>query len=210
VTRRLYLVRHGAAEGAEGRAIGHTDLPLSDSGRGAIERLAATWQGPPPDRLLSSPLTRAAATASLLAAAWGIGPARPEPRLAEVSFGAWDGRPWDEIHATDGARLAAWADRWWQAKTPGGEGFADVARRVGEWWDEWRGAAAASDVTVAVAHAGAIRALLAARLGMPRARLWDLAVAPASVTAVVVTPGEAPKLIFVARAGFGRIIGADR
>jgi broad specificity phosphatase PhoE len=200
--RRLYLVRHGAAEGAEGRAIGSSDLPLSAAGRRAVERLAATWQGPPPDRLLTSPLARAAATASLLGAAWGIAPARPEPRLAEMSFGAWDGRPWDDVHAADGARFAAWAERWWQAPTPDGEGFADLARRVGEWWDEWIAAAAASAVTVAVTHAGPIRALLAGRLAMPREVLWDLPVGPARVTALDVLAGEPPRLVFLDGAGF--------
>lgn len=201
--RRLYLVRHGAAEGAEGRAVGRTDLPLSAEGRRAVERLTATWQWPPPDRLLTSPLARAAATADLLAAAWRIEPAPPEPRLAEMSFGAWDGRPWDEIHATDGARFAAWADRWWQARTPDGESFADLERRVGEWWDEWRAASAAPEVTVAVTHAGAIRALLAGRLGVSRARVWDQPLAIANVTAVDLRTGEAPRLIFVDRPGFG-------
>jgi broad specificity phosphatase PhoE len=208
ITRRLYLVRHGAAAGAEGRAIGHSDLPLSADGRRAVERLAATWLGPPPDRLLTSPLARAAATASLLAAAWGMEPAPPEPRLAEMSFGAWDGRPWDDIHAADRARFTAWADRWWQAPTPDGEGFADLARRVGEWWDEWIAAAAASDLTVAVTHAGPIRALLAARFGMPRELLWDLPVGLARVTALDVLAGEPPRLVVLDGAGFPAPPGA--
>lgn len=202
VGRRLYLVRHGAAEGADGRAIGHTDLPLSEDGRRAVERLAATWQGPPPHRLLSSPLARAAATASLLADAWGVAPDRPEPRLAEMSFGAWDGRPWDEVHATDGSRLAAWAERWWQAPTPDGEGFDDLARRVGEWWDERFAASAAPEVTVAVTHAGPIRALLAGRLGVPREGVWDLALGLARVTAIELCAGGPPRVVFVDRPAF--------
>lgn len=210
ITRRLYLVRHGAAAGGAGRAVGHTDLPLSAEGRRAVERLAATWQGPPPDRLLTSPLARAAATASLLAAAWGLQPAPPEPRLTEMSFGAWDGRPWEEIHASDGARLAAWADRWWQAPTPDGEGFADLVRRVGEWWDEWLAAAAVSEVTVAVTHAGPIRALLAGRLAVPREEIWDLSVGPARVTAVEVGPGEPPRIAFLDGAGFAAAARASR
>ena len=216
--RRLYLVRHGAAEGAEGRAVGESDLPLSADGRRAVARLAATWQGPPPDRLLTSPLARAAATADLLGAAWGIEPAPPEPRLAEMSFGAWDGRSWDEIHATDGVRFAAWADRWWQARTPDGESFADLERRVGEWWDEWRveplntaseGEAAATHrppgaprSTVAVTHGGPIRALLAAGLGVPREELWGLAVGVGRVTAIEIGTGEPPRVVFVDRPEF--------
>lgn len=228
VSRRLVLVRHGAAAGARGRAIGHSDPPLSAAGRRAVERLATTWQGPPPHRLLASPLARAADTASVLAAAWGMAPARPEPRLAEMSFGAWDGRRWDEVHAADGDRLAAWADRWWQAATPDGDGFADLVRWVGEWWDEWRaddegtrenevagggseydaaavrGAenAAAPRVTVAVTHAGPVRALLVGRLGVPRHEVWDLPIGLARVTAVDVAADEPPRLAFLDSAGF--------
>jgi broad specificity phosphatase PhoE len=209
VSRRLVLVRHGAAAGARGRAIGHSDPLLSAAGRRAVERLAATWQGPPPHRLVASPLARAAATASVLAAAWGMAPARPEPRLAEMSFGAWDGRLWAEIHAADGDRLAAWADRWWQAATPDGEGFADLVRRMGEWWDEWRAGDeatvaenAAPRVTVAVTHAGPVRALLVGRLGVPRHEVWDLPIGLARVTAVDVVAAGPPRLAFLDRAGF--------
>lgn len=217
-TRRLYLVRHGAAEGAEGRAVGHSDPPLSADGRLAVERLAASWQGPPPARLVTSPLARAAATASILAAAWGMAPARPEPRLAEMSFGVWDGRLWDEIHAADGDRFAAWARSWWGAATPGGEGYPQLARRVGEWWDEWRAAvvdapavgearepdrpAEPPRVTVAVTHGGPIRTLLAGPLGVPREEVWDLTVGLARVTALEVAPGEPPRLLFLDRPGF--------
>lgn len=203
-SRRLYLVRHGAAEGAEGRAVGHVDLSLSGAGRRAVERLAATWQGPPP-RLVTSPLRRAAETAALLAAAWGLAAAEPEPRLAELRFGDWDGRRWDDVHAADAARLAAWGERWWQAPTPGGEGYADLVRRVGAWWDEWSAAGEGVDgghATVAVTHAGPIRALLAARLGMPREGLWDLALGTARASAIEVAPGEPPRLLFRDRASF--------
>lgn len=218
VGRRLYLVRHGAAQGAAGRAIGHSDPPLSPRGWRDVERLAATWQGPPPDRLLTSPLARAATTASLLAAAWGMAPARPEPRLAEMSFGAWDGRRWDEVHAADGERFAAWAERWWQAATPDGEGFADLARRVGEWWDAWReeaadgaagreGPAGPPRSTVVVTHAGPIRALLTGRLGVPREGIWDLSIGLARVTALDVAAGEPPRLVFLDRPSFLRARG---
>lgn len=206
---RLYLVRHGAAEGAAGRAVGHVDLPLSAAGREAVARLAATWPpGPPPGRLVASPLGRAAGTAAVLAEAWGLPPATPEPRLAEMSFGAWDGRRWDDVHAEDGERFAAWSARWWEEPSPGGEAFADLVRRVGAWWDElWSGALGGSTgappgATVAVTHAGPIRALLAGRLGVPREEVWDVAVGEARVTAVEAAAGRPPRLVFVDRPGF--------
>jgi broad specificity phosphatase PhoE len=202
---RLYLVRHGLAEGAAGRAVGHVDLPLSAAGREAVARLATTWAGRPPEFLVASPLARAAATAAVLADAWGLPPATPEPRLAEMSFGAWDGRRWDELHAAEGERLAAWAARWWEDPTPEGEGFADLVRRVGAWWDELWGSAGSlplSGATVAITHAGPIRALLAGRLGVPREEVWEVAIGEARVTAVEAAAGGPPRLVCVDRPGF--------
>ncbi|HUO87311.1 MAG TPA: histidine phosphatase family protein [Thermoanaerobaculia bacterium] len=200
MTRRLYLVRHGAAEGAEGRAIGHTDLPLSASGRRAIERLTASWMGPPPDRLITSPLTRAGASAEILGAKWNLIPST-EPRLAEMSFGIWDGRSWDEIHVGDGERFAAWATHWWQAPTPGGEGFPGLIARTGEWLDSEL-AERSPRVTVAVTHAGPIRALLGGRLGVPVRELWEQQVGLARVSAVAAGRHHPPRLLFVDRPGF--------
>jgi broad specificity phosphatase PhoE len=202
VTRRLYLVRHGAAEGAEGRAIGHTDLPLAAGGRRAIERLAATWQGPPPDRLVASPLTRAAESAEILATGWSLEPAL-DPRLAEMSFGSWDGCRWDEIHARDGERLADWAAAWTERTTPAGEAFATVMSRMGRWFDdEW--STPSCRVLVAVTHGGPIRALLAARLAVPSSRLWDLPVGLARVTALANGAGGSPRLLVVDSPSFRR------
>lgn len=198
-SRLIYLVRHGAARGAAGRALGHTDLLLSAAGRRTVERLAATWEGPPPARLLASPLARAAASAAVLSAAWGRD-AETDPRLAEMSFGEWDGRAWDEVHAADGERFAAWAERWWEAAVPGGEGFGDLERRVGEWWDE--AAAATAATTVAVTHAGPIRALLAGRLGFRREDLWDLPIGLARVSALAVGAGGSPRVLFLDRPDF--------
>ncbi|MEM8963140.1 MAG: histidine phosphatase family protein [Acidobacteriota bacterium] len=169
---RIFLIRHGTALGAENRAVGQVDLPLSPRGADDLSRLAASWDGPPPDVLFASDLERAWASANVLSEAWEQ-PVRQDQRLREISFGVWDGRPWDHIERQDGARFRGWMARWWQDTVPGGESFDGVAARANEWLDQmlddYR------DGTVAaVAHGGSIRGILGRVLGMPTEKAFNL------------------------------------
>ena len=114
------LIRHGQTDwNAQRRLQGSTDIPLNDVGRGqarvAVENLAGSdW-----DAIVSSPLSRAAETADLIAAGLGLTVARRVPELTERSFGPAEG-------LQDGAELDA-------LRTPGGfrgaEGEAEAADR---------------------------------------------------------------------------------
>lgn len=170
--RRIFLVRHGIAEGADGMAVGQVDLPLSTAGAASLERLATTWQGPPPDVLISSDLARAARSADVLAAAWGIDVAGRDPRLREMDFGDWDGLSFTEIRRRDGTIFDHWKDRWWDHAAPGGESMSDVATRSRAWLEERL--RDGPGTTVAVAHGGSIRTLLAHSLGMAGERVFHL------------------------------------
>ena len=176
----LHLVRHLPARGAEGRCVGWADLPLADAA--SASRLA--WPLDPPARLVVSPLARAWHTAAPLAERWGLEP-EPEPRLREMDFGTWDGRTWAEIERDDADRLGAWMADWTATPAPGGESFADVQARVGDWLGGLDGRE-----TVAVAHAGSIRAVLARVLGLPAAHAFRLAATHGALTTVRLDPPE--------------------
>ncbi|HKI04726.1 MAG TPA: histidine phosphatase family protein [Thermoanaerobaculia bacterium] len=195
---KLYLVRHGEAEGSAGRAVGHTDLPLSALGARDVEALAASWQGPAPSSIFSSDLRRAVESARILAARLG-GAHIIDPRLREVSFGDWDGRSWNEVYETDRQRFDAWSERWWDLAPPGGESFADLLRRVFDWYR----ALGDEETVLAVAHGGSIRALLSELLELPRDHAFHLQVSPARVSAVEVEEGTA-KLLFLDQERFAR------
>lgn len=194
---KLYFVRHGEAEGSEGRAVGQLDLPLSDLGARNVEALAASWQGPPPDRLVASDLRRATGSARILGNRFGIDPLI-DARLREVSFGEWEGRSWDEIYQNDRQRYDAWSERWWDQAPPGGESFTDLGRRVHDWYGELE---EGGDTIVVVAHGGSIRALLVELLAIPRERAFELALAPARVSAVEVRERRC-ELLFLDQRGF--------
>ncbi len=102
----LGLVRHGiTAWNKEGRAQGHTDIPLDEEGilqaRALAERLSAEeWDG-----IYASDLSRARQTAEIIAERIGIADLRLDKRLREMYCGKIEGTTEDE-------RLAMWGDNW--------------------------------------------------------------------------------------------------
>ncbi|WP_306914950.1 MULTISPECIES: histidine phosphatase family protein [unclassified Arthrobacter] len=86
------LVRHGQTDwNAQRRLQGSTDIPLNDVGRGQARDAVAFLSGHEWDAIISSPLSRAAETANLIAAGLGLNVARHVPELTERSFGPAEG-----------------------------------------------------------------------------------------------------------------------
>jgi probable phosphoglycerate mutase len=86
------LVRHGQTDwNAQRRLQGATDIPLNDVGRGQARDAVANLSGHEWDTVVSSPLSRAAETASLIAEGLGLSVARHVPGLTERSFGRAEG-----------------------------------------------------------------------------------------------------------------------
>jgi uncharacterized phosphatase len=86
------LVRHGQTDwNAERRLQGATDIPLNDVGRGQARDAVAVLAAHEWDAVVSSPLSRAAETADLIAAGLGLSVSRRVPELTERSFGPAEG-----------------------------------------------------------------------------------------------------------------------
>ncbi|MDQ0827724.1 putative phosphatase [Arthrobacter sp. B2I5] len=86
------LVRHGQTDwNAERRLQGATDIPLNDVGRGQARDAVAVLAPYEWDAIVSSPLSRAAETADLIAAGLGLSVSRRVPELTERSFGPAEG-----------------------------------------------------------------------------------------------------------------------
>jgi probable phosphoglycerate mutase len=166
----LYLVRHGETDwNREARLQGGTDTALNELGRDqgrAAGRLLRELLGPAPRDLLfvGSPLSRARETLDIVLDELGErrnARRRDDARLAEISFGAWEGRTWKEVRkhlAEDYARRKA--DPWAFAP-PDGESYASAAHRV---------AAALAEVetpAVVVSHGGIMRVMLHLLAGAP-------------------------------------------
>ena len=185
----LILVRHGGVDAPAGLCLGHTDVPLSAEGFTATQRLAASWDGAAPRFLFASDLKRAQQSAQVFAARFAIEPLA-DARLRDLALGAWDGKRWDEIAASDAARYRHWADNWVIQEAPGGESFADVIRRTGAWLASVLKSTSEGDVVLAVAHAGSIRALLCHALGLPAARAFALRIDHAHAACIRTRAGQ--------------------
>ncbi|MDQ0771083.1 putative phosphatase [Pseudarthrobacter defluvii] len=86
------LVRHGQTDwNAERRLQGATDIPLNDVGRGQARDAVAVLAPYEWDAIVSSPLSRAAETADLIAEGLGLKVSRRVPELTERSFGPAEG-----------------------------------------------------------------------------------------------------------------------
>lgn len=169
---RLILIRHTRTVAPAGRIYGNSDVDLADSYEEeravALDLLGKERH---PDRILSSPLLRARRLAEDAARVYcgSASPVETEPRLAELHFGAWEGREWDDIDRT---ALDAWAADPVEYRCPDGESYRDLLERVGHALDEVRAGTAASCVWL-FCHAGSIRAALAHALGLPPSALFN-------------------------------------
>ena len=86
------LVRHGQTDwNAERRLQGATDIPLNDVGRGQARDAVAILAPYEWDAIVSSPLSRAAETADIIAEGLGLTVSRRVPELTERSFGPAEG-----------------------------------------------------------------------------------------------------------------------
>jgi broad specificity phosphatase PhoE len=187
----LHLVRHGAAQDAEGRALGHTDPPLSLEGLEQAKSLVERWTRAP-GRIVSSDLRRATETAAPLAEFWGLD-AKRDARLREMNFGEWDGSPWTVVEREDPARLQSWMETWVATRVPGGESFTDLAARAWDWFAAERVGYPEGEIVV-VAHAGSIRALLCRLLEVDLAEAFSFPVDRGRIATVALS-GAGARLV---------------
>jgi broad specificity phosphatase PhoE len=133
----LYFARHGETHANVAKQFsGVKDTPLTDKGRQqarAIGAILARELGPAPDLdYVCSPLQRAKTTMQIAREAAGLPKLgyRTDPRLIEIDLGIWDQLTDAEARALDPAVYdKRMADKW-HVRVPGGESYADVAKRL--------------------------------------------------------------------------------
>ena len=157
----LAMLRHAETTWTlDGRIQGRTDVPLSPRGKDELRArsLPKEWRVA---RVVSSPLKRCLETASTLRLHGVVS----DIRLAEMSWGEWEGRRLADLRAQFGEAMQANENRGMDFTPPGGESPRMVFERVRGLLAE---IAAEGKPTLVIAHRGVIRAIFA------QASEWDM------------------------------------
>jgi broad specificity phosphatase PhoE len=180
----LYLVRHGrTAQNAERRLLGRMDVPLDELGARQAQALGQVDFLRQADRVISSPLARARATAEALGP-----PVELDERWTEIDYGIYDG---DQLESVPDLWRHWDGDLGYQPE--GGESLLAVGERVRaacvDLWTEARG----QDVIV-VTHVSPLKAAVAWALQVGDEVSWRMFVDVASVTTIGAGRNGSPSL----------------
>jgi alpha-ribazole phosphatase len=158
--------RHPKPRDAAGRCIGRSDLRVDRRKAKRLAHRVRAWarQHRAPRVVTTSTLRRAADVGRWLAR-WGW-EHRIDPRLDELDFGTWEGRPWNDIGAV---AVEAWCVDFVRHAPGGGEPVAMLLQRCAAFLQEAPGCV--------VSHAGWISAACwwLEHTGEPTAAQWPAA-----------------------------------
>ena len=151
---RLWLARHARPLVEDGLCYGALDVAADENETAAAAQQLAQVLPHGVD-VLSSPLRRCTDLARALA---GLRPdlvPRADPRLAEMDFGSWEGRPWKALAR---AEIDAWTSDFAAYRAGGtGESVSQFAARVDGLLHQLR---ASGRDQAWIAHAGVFKVLV--------------------------------------------------
>jgi len=157
---KLVLWRHGQTTfNLERRFQGQTDVPLNDVGLAQAKEAAPYLAALSPDAIFSSDLSRASATAAILADLTGL-PVQLDKDLRERNGGSWEGMTAAEIQQQFPEAYAAW-------KPPDAESAESVADRGESAMRRIADSLPPSGIAVIVGHGGTLGFGAARLVGIP-------------------------------------------
>ena len=173
---RLFLVRHGNTMDEETKKVykGRTDIPLSPKGIARMEKAAAFLSASfTLDKLYTSTLSRSIDSGRIIGRSQGL-EAVSLPAFDEIDFGAWEGLSFDEIKERYPQELDRWLLDPANHTPPRGEPFGTARARSMKGVRKILKEDAGRTVCV-VAHAGVLRIMIFALLGMRLSKLFRIA-----------------------------------
>jgi probable phosphoglycerate mutase len=189
VPTTLVLVRHGETDwNADNRFQGHADPPLNDTGRAQARALAGELGRDVFAALYTSPLRRAAETASIIGCELRLEPI-PDEALKEVDVGSWSGLTRGEVEQRYPTGFARWLEygHGWDD----GESYDDLGARVVMGLIRIAERHDGGDV-LTITHGGPIRSALAAaeRVSFDEARRSIHVIGNCAVVRLAVLDGK--------------------
>jgi probable phosphoglycerate mutase len=187
---RIILVRHGQTEWNRiERFRGRADVPLNRTGVVQAEATAYRLaRQPQPAAVYSSPLSRAAVTATKIARHHGL-TVQPHKGLIDIDYGQWQGLTPRQVGERWPQELDAWYNAPQTVQIPSGETL-QVVRERGMRTVMELGAEHPDSSIVLVAHTVMNRLILLGVLGLANDRFWRLTQEPCAINRFSLQDGE--------------------
>lgn len=179
------LIRHGENDYVkQGRLAGRLPgIHLNKKGCEQADLLASKLHGAPVKAVYSSPLERALETATPIASSLGLEVIVREG-LIETDYGEWQNQKLKGLSRQKIWKIVQSSPRL--MRFPGGESFSEAQLRIVNELIELSKLCDPKDMVVCVSHADPIKLAVAYFIGLPIDMFQRLALAPASITALMV------------------------
>ncbi len=170
---RVILVRHGQTDwNEEGIFRGSLDVELNREGLEQAQNIGRRLAGVKLDAVYSSPLSRAAKTAELIASFHDLSVDLRE-EFTDINFGKWQGLKREEARQRYPEIYRVWEESPHKVRIPGAETLEDVRGRITRGLKtiflEHRGG-----IVVIVSHGLTNKVLLCAVLGVGNSHFWKV------------------------------------
>jgi broad specificity phosphatase PhoE len=177
---KIYLVRHGETQWNKGEIFrGTKDIPLNEIGIKQAQSVGNYFSQRPVNRIISSPLARAAQTAESISMTTGI-KIETMKEFTDMNFGIWEGLKLREVEQRFPADLNRWKTSPEKLQIEGGETLDMVRDRISS------GLAnilyGTEDTIIIISHRVICKMLVLHALRIGNDHFWDMRYDPASIT----------------------------
>jgi broad specificity phosphatase PhoE len=167
----IIFVRHGETDwNKNGLIQGSIDTDLNETGHAQAKTVAAVLRQQDLDwsafQIIVSPQRRAQQTAGYILAALQRDMDATDPRVRELGFGIWEGKPFWELKASPVYPADPEGRFYWRPE--GGESYEDGVARVNEW------RSSLTRPTLVISHGAVGRCLMGAVAGLGPRELVSL------------------------------------
>jgi len=167
----IILARHGECRGnREGLFRGRSDFPLNELGISQAKELAKELQQFKPDKIFTSPLSRAKQTADIIGQISNK-EVEVRPDMNNIELGPWEGKSKDYIAQQYPEEWKTWINEPEELKIPGMEPLEQLKLRVREDLDSLIEQYYGKNIVI-VSHRAVLKPLIASCLGIRKPYFW--------------------------------------